>query len=238
MEAGAVQKARVASTLAQDELRRSGPLHLPSFELGVASTFTQLLGTAQQRSVLNDAMQGTKDVPQGIETLHQLALINRATTEATQCLLADRIGADRGNFNRRIRRLEAIGLVDSQRQGPSLLYTITALGLDVLTELRPGWRAIHPSTLGDIADDDEARKAAADLVAVLGLSIEGGLDKGMTKDLPGSLHVSRLQMGLNVSMSDSSSLHPLIDAPPRLEQAYFFEPAAFKIHVQPVANVA
>lgn len=160
-------KAKESVVRARAALRNNGPVHPPSFELGVASAFTQLLSTASQRSVLSDAMAAVTALPKGIETLHQVALINRSAPIATQGDLADRIGMDRGNFNRRIRRLKEDGLVESQRRGQALVYSLTPLGMDVLTEIRPGWRALHPSTLATVHTEEHATELARNMAGAL-----------------------------------------------------------------------
>lgn len=215
-------QARAADLRARELLRLSGPLHQPSFELGVASTFTQLLSAAAQRSALNDAIQGAKDVQQGVEALHQLALISRLTTETTQRELADRIGADRGNFNRRIHKLESLGLVESQRRGQALVYSITALGIDVLSELRPGWRAIHPSTLAPVASEREARDIATGLVTALRQSIDGAFEREMIESLvevlPASPRLVSVKPFTQIAFGEGRS----VDRRPRLEPEYAF----------------
>lgn len=161
-------QARAATVRARELLRASSEaLHMPSFELGVATSMTELLATADQRSFLNDAIHETSRVPQGLQALHEIALIERSATEITQQELAARLGADRGNFNRRIRRLEELGLVESTRRRQARVYGLTGLGLDVLNELRPGWKAQHPASLAPISTEQEAERAATRVAAAL-----------------------------------------------------------------------
>lgn len=144
--------------------QRQAEPDMASFELGVATTFTELLATMEQRSYLDDAMRGVAEVAQGVDVLHVIAFLSRSGIDATQGDLADQLGIDRGNFNRRIRRLEELDLVRSQRRGRKLTYSLSALAYDILTELRPGWRAIHPITRELLESEGAAERAAAGIV--------------------------------------------------------------------------
>lgn len=214
-------QARDAGLRARQVLQGPQSLHVPSFELGVATTFTQLLSTAKQRSVLNDALQAVKDISQGVETLHQLALIGRSAAEATQRDLADRIGVDRGNFSRRIRKLESLGLVESERRGQALVYALTPLGSDVLSELRPGWRAINPSTLNPIANEREA----ADLASGLANTLQQGMDVGFESVLIRILDSNRPVAARSVEYLPlkRGGTGQQVNRRPRIEQDFAFQ---------------
>lgn len=181
-----VALARSARLHARTALREAGrEVDPPSFELGVATSFMELLTITEQRSVLSDAARMVKSLPQGLETLHQIAVISRSGTDANQGELAERIGADRGNFNRRIKKLGGHGLIESRRRGQSLVYALTGLGMDVLTQLKPGWRAIHPNTQATITTEVEAFQAAQEEFGRIISSINSGLERipaeGLTK---------------------------------------------------------
>lgn len=173
-----VAQARASRLRARAALHDAGrDVDALSFELGVASTFTELLAVTEQRCVLNDALRTVKSIPQGLETLHQIAVINRSGTEANQGELAERIGVDRGNFNRRIRKFVDQGLIESQRRGQSVLYDLTPLGMDVLTQLKPGWRAVNPFTQADVTTEVEALLVAEEEFGRLIANISSGLER-------------------------------------------------------------
>lgn len=140
-----LKQAKAALLRATDAIHAlERPTDQLSIELGVASTLTQLLAAAAQRSVFNNVVSDLRRITGGLEALHQIALVGRSASEPTQREVADRIGADRGNFNRRVRQLEELGLVTSKRRGQARVYAMTDLGLDVLGEVVPGWRGVHP----------------------------------------------------------------------------------------------
>ena len=157
------RQAEVAVAQAANKIReRDRGIDEPSFDLGVATTFSQLLTTAAERSVLSDAVRKLEGLTKGLETLHHIALLNYAeNTDATQAAVADRIGEDRGNFNRRIYKLQELGLVETEKRGRQVLCALSALGTDVLSELRPGWRAIDPASQEVISGDDMVRATVA-----------------------------------------------------------------------------
>lgn len=161
-------KARQARSAIRDQFRGTGePIHPASFELGVATSFMTLLSTAAQRSQLSDAVHLVRQSAQGLRALHQIAVLNRLSTPASQGDLADKIGTDRGNFNRTIQKFEAGGLVESARQGASRYYSLTPLGHDVLARLLPGWRAVDPITGTLLQSEGEAIAAADRVLAFL-----------------------------------------------------------------------
>lgn len=173
-----VKSARNARLHAQAALRTTRrDVDLYSFELGVASAMTELLTVADQRTVISDAAKVVKSMPKGLETLHQVAFINRSGLDANQGELAKRIGTDRGNFNRRIKKLLNSGLIESQRRGQSVVYALTPLGMDLLTQLKPGWRAIHPSTHDEICTELEAARVAKEESFRIMSSIGNGIER-------------------------------------------------------------
>lgn len=173
-----VKSARNARLHAQAALRTtSRDVDLYSFELGVASAMTELLTVADQRTVISDAAKVVKSMPKGLETLHQVAFINRSGLDANQGELAKRIGTDRGNFNRRIKKLLSSGLIESQRRGQSVVYALTPLGMDLLTQLKPGWRAIHPSTQDEVCTELEATRVAKEESFRIISSISSGVER-------------------------------------------------------------
>ncbi|WEN13785.1 winged helix-turn-helix domain-containing protein [Rhodanobacter sp. AS-Z3] len=121
-------------------------MHAPSFELGAGTAFVEMLGTMQQRSILGDAIRAATEAPRGTEILHLVGVLSLSTAAATQGGLADRLGIDRGNFNRYVRRLADAGLIQSQRSSRRVDYRPLPLGLEVLNYLRPGWKALDPKT--------------------------------------------------------------------------------------------
>lgn len=157
-------QARAALFRASDALEADGrePDRI-SYELGVATTFTQLLATADQRQYLNAIIARVMDIKDGVKTLHEIALIGRSASEPTQRDLAALLNVDRGNFNRRISLLDQLGVVESRRKGQSRVYAITDLGRDILDELRPGWRAVHPSRDEMMRTEAEAKRVASDI---------------------------------------------------------------------------
>lgn len=164
----ALGRAQEETRTVRELLRSSGQeVHAPSFELGAGTAFIEVLATMDQRSILGDAIRAAREIQSGVETLHAIAFMARSAQEATQGELADRLGVDRGNFNRRARRLEEAGLVVSQRSGRKVIYALSPLGVDVLNEVRPGWRAIHPETLEVLATEDAARAAASRIAIAL-----------------------------------------------------------------------
>lgn len=184
-------QARAARLRARSQIQNAGEeVHMPSFELGVASTFTELLAVTEQRSVINDATQAVKSIAQGLETLHQIAVINRTATVANQRELAEQIGADPGNFNRRIRRLVEQGLIESERRGQAMLYTLTPLGLDVLTLLKPGWRAIHPDTHAPVTTEVEALEAARQVMERIASNMMSGIERVPSERLAEAVYVA------------------------------------------------
>ncbi|WP_281848698.1 MarR family winged helix-turn-helix transcriptional regulator [Dyella sp. GSA-30] len=163
-----VLKARKARSAIRDQLRDAGEsIHVASFELGVATSFMTLLSTAAQRSQLSDAVHLVRQSAQGLRALHQIAVLNRLSTPASQGDLADKIGANRGNFNRTIQKFEAGGLVESVRKGASRYYSLTPLGHDVLARLLPGWRAVDPITGALLQSEGEALAAVDKVLAFL-----------------------------------------------------------------------
>ncbi|XQA60982.1 hypothetical protein ACM9XD_16465 [Xanthomonas sacchari] len=163
-----LSQARAALLRASDMLQMEGrePDRI-SYELGVATTFTQLLATADQRQYLNDVIARVKDIKDGVQTLHEIALIGRSAPEPTQRELATLLNADRGNFNRRITLLEQVGVVESRRSGQSRVYAMTDLGLDVLGELQPGWRAVHPSRSEMMRTEAETKRVASEIATTI-----------------------------------------------------------------------
>jgi DNA-binding MarR family transcriptional regulator len=160
------QRARDALRAAKQALLDNDEqVHASSFELGVASALTEMLATAQQRTLFNDAIRSVRSVTGGVQTLHEIALVARSGNAISQKQLAERVGMDAGNFNRRIKSLEELGVVVPKRDGRSLTYEVTALGTDVLNELVPGWRAVHPINHSRFASEEDAAAAANTLAA-------------------------------------------------------------------------
>jgi len=163
-------KARGLTREVKDAMRAAGEqVHRPSFELGVGSAFVEMLATIKQRTWLNDAIRTLEEIPKGIEALHTVAFLECSSVQATQGELADLIGVDRGNFSRHVRRLEDGGFLRSQRAGKTVLYYLMPMGSEVLNEVRPGWKAIHPQTLKLL--DTEAAAASAVLAMMPSLQV-------------------------------------------------------------------
>lgn len=192
-----LQRARQALASAEAQLAASGSdLHVPSFELGAVGALCEMLGTAWQRTQFSDALQAVESVNRGVDTLHELAIINRSSEEATQSVLAERIGADRGNFNRRISRLEELGLVASRRQGRTRAYSLTALGMDLLSELRPGWRSIKPESADRIGSEAESREVASGLIAKISGELSNRIEREVVRDFELVLQASTTSIAL------------------------------------------
>lgn len=133
----AIEQARAAAQEASAAIHRHGQgVHQPSFDLGVTTTIIRLLDTTTQDRWLSDLRAVARAVPHGLQTLQEIARLNALGSQPTQQELADRLRVDRGNFNRRIRKLTDLGLIESSRRRRALLYALTALGQKV-AQARP-----------------------------------------------------------------------------------------------------
>lgn len=183
-----LSEARSLMRTAKDALReRGGDLDPLSFELGVGTAFVEMLATVEQRSVLGDAVRVAESAQRGLETLHVIGFLSRASVDATQGELADRLRIDRGNFSRLVRSLEDAGLVKSKRTGRKLTYELPPLGVDALSYLRPGWKAIHPQTSHLLDTEDEAVTVAN--------TIAGNLQRSIEQDQSGASELMGLVFG-------------------------------------------
>lgn len=217
-----LEKAQELRRTVRTAFKESGRnVDAPSFDFGVATAFVELLATAKQRSVLGDSLRELTGVPLGIETLHLIGFLSHSGIEATQGDLADVLKIDRGNFSRRIRQFEELALVDSSKKGRKLSYELTALGFDVLSELRPGWRAIHPMSHEKLISEAAAATAATSIVASIQRVIAGEQSEGRLMD---ELFTRVIEMGgrstdlLGVAKSQSRTPFggPLPDKTPRV----------------------
>ncbi|MFC5438361.1 MarR family transcriptional regulator [Rhodanobacter umsongensis] len=133
----AIEQARAAAQEASVAVHRHGRgVHQPSFDLGVTTTIVRLLDTTTQDRWLSDLRAVARAIPHGLQTLQEIARLNALGSQPTQQELADRLRVDRGNFNRHIRKLTDLGLIESSRRRQALLYALTALGEEV-AQARP-----------------------------------------------------------------------------------------------------
>lgn len=133
----AIEQARAAIQEASAAVYRHGQgMHQPSFDLGVTTTIVRLLDTTTQDRWLSDLRAVARAVPHGLQTLQEIARLNALGSRPTQQELADRLRVDRGNFNRCIRKLTDLGLIESNRRRQALLYALTALGQEI-AQARP-----------------------------------------------------------------------------------------------------
>ncbi|TLX20772.1 helix-turn-helix domain-containing protein [Thermomonas fusca] len=137
----AIEQARAAAQEASTAIHSHGlGLHQPSFDLWVATTIVQVLNGTTQNLWLSDLRVVARAIPHGLETLQEIARLNALGDQPTQQELANWLGVDRGNFNRRIRKLANLGLIESNRRRQALVYALTALGEEV-AQVRPVQRA-------------------------------------------------------------------------------------------------
>ncbi len=140
-------------------------LHQPSYEFGVATTFAELLSTAEQRSEFGDAAEKVRGLEWAQRLLHELALIERHGIPVRQQSLAQQLEMDRGNLSRRIQKLIALHLIERRAAGlAGSHFCLTALGRDVLDDLVPGWQADNPATRECFTSDEAAATAATSIL--------------------------------------------------------------------------
>lgn len=145
--------------------RESGALHQPSYEFGVATTFAELLSTAEQRSEYGDAMETVRGLEWAQRLLHELALIEKHGVPVRQQSLAQQLEMDTGNLSRRIQKLTAHNLIERRAAGAAgSHFYLTALGRDVLDDLMPGWQANNPAVRECFASDEAAATAASGIL--------------------------------------------------------------------------
>jgi len=142
----AIGRAWDAGQVASAVVHRHGQgVHQPSFDLGITTTLVRLLDTITQDRWLDDLRAVARAVPHGLRTLQEIARLNALGRQPTQQELADRLRVDRGNFNRHIRKLTDLGLIESNRRRQALLYALTGLGQEV-AHARP----IQEPTLSEV----------------------------------------------------------------------------------------
>ncbi len=150
--------SQCASELGRDR----AALHKPSYELGVATAFAELLSTAEQRSEFGDAIEAVNGLEWALMLLHELALIERGGSPIRQQVLAQKLAMDEGNLSRRIGKLTQFNLIERRAAGNSgARFHLTALGRDVMDDLVPGWQASNPSTKQCFADERAATTATS-----------------------------------------------------------------------------
>jgi DNA-binding MarR family transcriptional regulator len=159
----------------QDQMQRERvAVHEHSYELGASAAFLEILSTLYQRSSFTEAVRAAQEAPQGVETLHVIGMLGRSAKEWAQGDLADALGTDRGNFNRHVKRLLDANLVAATRAGKRVVYSLTLLGMDVLTSVRPGWEALHPSVGTLFETEEQAANAARGIAEDLQRDAIGG----------------------------------------------------------------
>jgi DNA-binding MarR family transcriptional regulator len=161
-----VEKARRAMAHATTALGRDlGAVHSPSYELGVAATFVELLGTAEQRTEIEDALAELRRRSWGTSLLHEIALIEQNAEPVKQRELAEKLAMDSGNLSRRIQELMSLHLVKRQSAGRlGTLFALTPLGRDLLDALVPGWQALDPRSQSIYESDEAAARASTALI--------------------------------------------------------------------------
>lgn len=145
--------------------RDTTALHQPSYEFGIATTFAELLSTAEQRSEFGDATKTVRGLEWAQRLLHELALIERHGVPVRQHSLAQQLAMDTGNLSRRIQKLIELNLIERRAAGTAgSHFHLTALGRDVLDDLVPGWQANNPATRACFASDEAAAIAASGIL--------------------------------------------------------------------------
>lgn len=173
----------------------------PSYDLGVATVFVELLGTAEQRSEIEDALASLRRRSWGQSLLHEIALIEQNASPVKQGELARELKVDSGNLSRRIQELISLGLVERRNAGrPGTLFALTPLGRDLLDDVMPGWQAIHPRS-GKVFESDEAAVKASS--ALVDSHLREALSARM-RDFPAVIHAAMHALHMEAKASRAS----------------------------------
>src|SRR5579859_7581347 len=69
-----VEARRVVRAIRQGFDNDDLAVHMPSYDLGAATTFVEMLATSEQRATLNDAVNETRNIGRGIDILREVAI--------------------------------------------------------------------------------------------------------------------------------------------------------------------